>query len=144
MAGSAGHIPEGGHVFVEIQETAEYPDGVISGALKYRRVTFPLGIARNRRRQCLPLREIAIEDGLNFAPDPKQLRLQIGRQNGRRHGTRQRRIRVVGWDGLVHLGLRGRGVGNAQDPERHCQACCYNSRCVLGHRLPPSAFSGSR
>src|ERR1700753_1873450 len=57
MAESAGLIPEGRHVFVEIQQPAKYSHCVISGALKYRRVTFPLGIAQNRRRQCLPLCE---------------------------------------------------------------------------------------
>jgi hypothetical protein len=68
MAGSAGHIPEGGHVFVEIQETAEYPDGVISGALEYRRVTFPLGIARNRRD---PVRELPYRPAAVFLPHPR-------------------------------------------------------------------------
>jgi hypothetical protein len=48
------------------------------------------------RWQCLPLCEIAIEDGLNFAPDSKQLRLQIGRQDAGRVG-------VVWRDGLVYL-----------------------------------------
>src|SRR3979409_2365535 len=95
MAESARLIPEGRHVFVEIQQPAKYSHSVISGALKYWWVTFALGIAQNRRRQCLPLCEIASEDGLNFAPDPEQLRLQIGRQNAGRIG-------VVGRDVLVN------------------------------------------
>jgi hypothetical protein len=42
MAESARLIPEGRHVFVEIQQPTKYSHSVISGALKYRRVTFPL------------------------------------------------------------------------------------------------------
>jgi hypothetical protein len=121
MAESARLIPEGRHVFVEIQQPTKYSHSVISGALKYRRVTFPLGIAQNRRRQCLPLCEIATEDGLNFASNSVNLRLQIGRENSGRDGARQRWIRVVGWDGDVRLeqvwGLGGGRVRNAQDPE---------------------------
>jgi hypothetical protein len=72
---TAGLIPEGGHVLVVIQQPAKYSHSVISGALKHWRVTFPLGIAQNRRRQFLPLGEIAIEDGLHFASNSVNLRL---------------------------------------------------------------------
>src|SRR3984893_3571374 len=148
MARSTGHVPEGGHILVVIQQAPEYSYRIISSALKYWRVTFPLGIAQNRRRQCLPLCEIAIEDGLNFASNSVNLRLQIGRENSGRDGVRQRWIRVVGWEGDVRLeqvwGLGGGRVRNAQDPEDRGQTCCYHCGCVSAHRLPSSALIGSR
>src|SRR5580704_2009026 len=128
MARRTGHVPEGGHVLIVIQQPAKYSHSVISGALKYWRVTFPLGVGQNRWRQCLPLCEIAIEDGLNFAPDPQQLRLQIGREDAGWVG-------VVRRDGLVDLRSRldGPGERDAQDPQRRCESGSYKCPCVLMH-----------
>ena len=60
-----------------------------SGALKCWRLT-----CQSRRRQCAPLCESFVFDEVNFAPDPRYLRIQIGREDAGR-------VRVVGRRFLV-------------------------------------------
>jgi hypothetical protein len=34
-------------------------------------------------------------------------------------------------------------MGNARDPERRCQTCRYECKCVSAHRLFPAAVTGA-
>ena len=105
MAETACLIPEWRHVLVEIQQLAEYVYGRISAAPQRRRIS-----RRSRSRQRPPFAERFIEDELNFALNPGDLRVQIGRQNARR-------IWVIGrcrhWNGFGPIVVGRPGIGYA-------------------------------
>src|SRR6516162_2930099 len=107
MAERAGFVPEGRHIFVEIHQLAEYVYRLISAAPQYRWIT-----CQSRMRQLSPFVKRFIEDELDFAPNPCDLRIQIGRQDAGWIG-------IVG-SGLAYLGLSRRGMRNADEPEHRC------------------------
>src|ERR1700730_13242649 len=112
MAETAGLIPEGRHILVEIQQLAEYVDGLISAALQCRWIP-----CQSRSRECSPFVERFIEDELNFALNPCDLRIQIGRQNAGRIGVICRGCRRSGF-GPAAVGSRT--VAYAKDAEHSC------------------------
>jgi hypothetical protein len=69
VAGSAGHISQGGYVLIVVQESAENPYRLISGTLNGGRVTHALSVTISQRWQGLGLREITTEDGSDFGPN---------------------------------------------------------------------------
>src|SRR6266850_1362195 len=85
VAETAGPIPKGGHVLVEVHYLAEHLYCLISGALKCWRLT-----CQSRRIYCARDCESFPEDAVNFAPNPGYLRFQIVGENAKR-------IRVVNW-----------------------------------------------
>src|SRR5690242_16769378 len=133
MTRSTGNVLKGGHRLVVIQQPTKYSYCVISAWKECWRL--PCRSRQPSSNQGLILCEIATEDGCNFAPNPEQLRLQIGRENAGRVG-------VIYWDVRRNVHLRSRrggpGERDAQDPQDGCESRSYECPCVSIHRCPSS------
>src|SRR5260370_20779830 len=85
MAKPASLVPEGRHIQIKIQQLAEYFHGFIPAAPQCRWIT-----CQSRTRQLPPFIKRFIEDKSDFALNPANLRVQIGRQNAGRIGVIRR------------------------------------------------------
>ena len=86
VARGACHVLQRGDVHVEVHQLAESRDRRVAGALLGGRLP-----CHRRGWQCIRLGECLLEDGLDFAPDPRRFRFDIGRDDAGR-------IRIVrGW-----------------------------------------------
>ena len=108
MAKPASLVPEGRHIQIKIQQLAEYFHGLIPAAPQCRWIT-----CQSRTRQLPPFIKRFIEDESDFALNPANLRVQIGRQNAGRIGVLRR-----DWV-LKRAGGKG-SVRNTRDPKDRC------------------------